>query len=178
MVSTAMTAPGFTEEWFSPLSQEVLADLGRRAPAGEIVEIGSWEGRSTVALANAVYPRIVHCVDRWTGLAGYREQPVDRDVFAQFQTNIAAYTKGNVVAHRMDWRMYTPEGPVGLVFIDAEHTRVEVRDNIIAYRPLMVPGGIMCGDDVAWHEVREGVFDVLPIDDLGVHASLWIWENL
>ncbi|MEI6231355.1 MAG: hypothetical protein WCP81_11530, partial [Actinomycetes bacterium] len=52
---------GFTEEWFNEFSQHVLADLvrGVRDVPGLLVEIGSWQGRSTVAMANAAFPRTI-----------------------------------------------------------------------------------------------------------------------
>ena len=168
----------FHEEWFCELSQQVLADLGREAPAGEVVEIGSWEGRSSVALANAIHPRMLHCVDTWAGSPGEVSEVLaaERDVFAQFEANIAAWTDGNVEVHRCDWREWFPES-CALVFIDATHTRAEVRDAIAAYLPLMVSGGIVCGDDMGDREVRAGVCDVLPLAEVSAHGSLWIWRK-
>lgn len=57
----------FREEWFGVASQQALVKLARRTAhlEGRVVEIGSWEGRSTVALANAVWPTTVDAVDTW-----------------------------------------------------------------------------------------------------------------
>jgi len=177
MVPTALI-PTFHEDWFCTLSQEVLAGLGRQAPDGEIVEIGSWEGRSTIALANAVHPRIVHCVDTWDGSPGEPSAHLarGRDVFGQFQANIDAWTDGNISIHRGDWRHWQPE-TCALVFIDATHTRSEVAANIATYLPLMVSGGIICGDDMGDREVRAGICDILDPNEVDVHASLWIWRK-
>jgi predicted O-methyltransferase YrrM len=62
-----------------------------------------------------------------------------------------------------------------LVFIDAEHTYEEVRDTIEAFRPLMAPGGIICGDDVHHPPIVRAVVDTLG-SDVTVDASLWIWK--
>lgn len=171
----------FTEEWFAPPSVEYLCELVEQvAPIpGLIVEIGSWEGRSTCALANAAHPRMVHAVDTWEGSPGEisSELAKDRDVFTRWTQNIAELTKGNVIAHRMGWREYVPQidQPIALAFIDAEHTYREVFDNVTALLPLMSKGGVLCGDDAGHPPVTRAVLDALPRDDVWVKASVWSW---
>jgi predicted O-methyltransferase YrrM len=173
----------FGEEWFCQQSQDLLAELGRSVKDvdGLIIEIGSWAGRSTCALANAVYPRVVHAVDTWAGSPGEisSELAAQRDVFAQWRANVAEFTKGNVIAHRMGWREYLPKigQPVALVFIDAEHTEVEVRENIAAVLPLVAPSGVICGDDVHHAPVRAGVVANLKVREVNVGATLWWWRR-
>ena len=177
-----MTVPGFTEEWFGEFSQQTLADLVREVADvnGLLVEVGSWEGRSTIAMANAAYPREVHAVDTWHGSPGEISATLaaERDVYAQFSTNILHFTQGNVVPHRMGWRDYFAEmtDPVALCFIDAEHTYDEVRANIEAVEPLLVSGGILCGDDMHHEPVRLAVLDTLGTSPTAL-ASLWIWRK-
>lgn len=165
----------FTEEWFSEAACECLATLARHTDGvpGLVVEIGSWEGRSTLALADAVAPAIVHAVDTWNGSPGEisAELAAQRDVFATFLAN----TEGrNVEPHRMDWRWYVEQttAPFRFVFVDAEHSYEEVRDTIRAVLPRMSPGGILCGDDNHYPPVKKAV-----IECLGPHtpvvASLW-----
>ena len=174
--------PGFTEDWFCDLSRDTLAALTREVAHidGAIIEIGSWEGRSSCVLANAAHPRIVDCVDTWAGSPDEISSSLaaERDVHAQWLANIDAYTAGNVRAHRMGWRDYVPTitTPVALAFIDAEHSYQEVHDNIVALRPHMAPGGIMCGDDVSHPPVRQAVADILNPHRVWVKATLWIWR--
>jgi predicted O-methyltransferase YrrM len=171
----------FTEQWFGPESCKGLVALaGLIADVeGEIVEIGSWEGRSTCALANAVHPRVVHAVDHWHGSPGEpsAELAAGRDVFATWAANVAELTAGNVVAHRMGWRDYTPADSVAFVFIDAEHSYTEVRDTVNAYLPLMAAGGVICGDDVHHSPVRQALFEVLPALEIYTQATLWSWRK-
>lgn len=170
----------FGEAWFSPENQEALAACGRRVAGvdGLIVEVGSWAGRSTVALANAVHPRVVHAVDTWAGSPGEvsADLAAERDVFAQFLANVADLTAGNVEPHRMGWREYIPTitGPVALAFIDAEHTYVEVRDNVTALLPLMAAGGILCGDDAHHPPVIQALNETLP-GWRRVGTNAWEW---
>jgi predicted O-methyltransferase YrrM len=170
----------FTEEWFDSLSQDRLATLARSVDnvPGIIVEIGSWEGRSTCVLANAIRPRPVIAVDTWHGSPGEisAELAAKRDVFGQFITNVKVLTGGNVCPVRKGWREFVPtiSDPVALCFIDAEHTYTEVRDNIAAILPLMAPGGIICGDDAGHPPVRQAVLEMLhPNDDVLVLGNVW-----
>lgn len=175
--------PGFTEEWFCPESCTHLADLARSVSEvpGLIVEIGSWEGRSTVALANAVNPRVVHAVDTWQGSPGEisADLAAERDVHAQFLVNIDTLTAGNVEAHECDWRDYMQQitEPIALVFIDAEHTYREVYDTITAFLPLMSRGGVICGDDVLHPPVNAAVGAGLDPYLVNVYASMWSWRK-
>lgn len=170
----------FTEEWFSPANQKALGDLHDLTShlTGDVVEIGCWQGRSTVALANAAYPSVVHAVDTWEGSPGEISADLasERDVHAEFLANIDSHTAGNVVSHRMGWRDYLPtSGPIRFLHIDAEHTRVEVRDNILAAKPLIVRGGIICGDDAQHRPVIDGVLDTLGVPH--IVSTLW-WVRL
>jgi len=170
----------FTEDWFDEKAQVTLAELARSVAdvPGIILEIGAWEGRSTVALANAVAPRVVHTVDTWAGSPSDSSGRLaaERDVLATWKANVAALTAGHIVAHRMDWRDYvaTIAEPVALCFIDAEHTYREVFDNIVAVLPLLSPGGILCGDDIEAPAVHSAVCDA--IGGFASSGVMWWWK--
>lgn len=176
-----MTAAGFREEWFGEDSQAVLARLVKIAAAvpGIVLEIGAWEGRSTVAMANAAHPRTIHTCDTWQGSGHEISEQLagERDVFAQWSANVAEYTQRNVIAHRMGWREWVPTitEPVALAFIDAEHSYLEVYDNIQSLLPLMAPGGIICGDDNHHVPVQDAVTDILG-ERVFIDATLWVWQ--
>jgi len=173
----------FTENWFPTQSQTALHGLVERVRRvdGLIIEIGSWEGLSSIAIANAAYPRRVECCDTWEGSPGEisAELAAERDVFATWQANIDELTAGNVTAHRMGWRDYLPtvSEPVALCFIDAEHTYIEVADAIRAVLPLLADGGIICGDDAHHPPVKQAVLDELGTEHTYVTATLWVWQK-
>lgn len=166
----------FHEDWFGPASCGVLAELARavRHVDGKVLEIGSWEGRSTLALADAVDPDIVHAVDTWNGSTGEVSETIaaERDVYAQFCENTVGR---NIEAHRMDWRDYLADerGPFRLVFIDGLHTYAEVREQLIAIAPLMSRGGILCGDDQHHPPIRRAVAECLGSRRTFTLATLW-----
>ena len=173
-----MAAVIFNEEWFCQQSQDALAKLADRTAglAGAVIEVGCWEGRSTVALADAVYPEVVHAVDTWEGSPGEPswELAHDRDVYATFSEN----TDGlNIKAHRMPWQSFFDAwaGPVRFCHIDAEHTYEQVRGNIEAVLPYLVDGGVLCGDDAHHPPVLAAATEVLGTVNRA--ATLWWWQK-
>jgi hypothetical protein len=171
----------FDEEWFDQASQDALVDLAGKVAHldGEIVEVGSWQGRSTVALANGVHPHPVHAVDTWTGSPGEASQYIAgrRDIYSEFLANVAEGTKGNVIVERMGWRDYfaTHAEPIKFLFIDGPHTFEEVRDNLIAAVAVIVPGAIICGDDSHHPPIQKAVLEILG--DAQLVATLWWFQT-
>ena len=177
-----MTTAEFHEEWFGTASQDVLAKLVEqvRDVPGVIVEFGAWEGRSSVALANAAFPRIVHSVDPWDGRGHPMSAAIaaERDIGAQWAANMETHTKGNYEGHRMGWEDFVPTitEPVALCFIDADHSYQAVFDNIVAMLPHMTPGGVMCGDDMHHGPVQDALLDLFGPDDVYMVATVWVWN--
>ena len=173
----------FTEDWFSTESCDVLRGLVGQVEEvpGRIVEVGSWEGRSTIALANAAHPRQVHAVDTWAGSPGEisAELAAERDVYSTWRFNVDTETNGNVVEHRMGWREYVEldDSPVALLFIDAEHTYREVYDNVVQFLPMIGPGAIVCGDDQHHPPIRQALADLFDPFYINVAASVWWWRR-
>jgi hypothetical protein len=184
--------PEFHEDWYSGDQALYMAQIARSAPKGAIVEIGCWEGKSTVVLAQMVAPRVVHCVDHWQGNADEGEghpatvAAAERDVLAQFMRNTYLLTNQNTLTERADWRDWIKEWDEGhesnglwrdypgiaFLHLDAAHDRASVRDCLTAIKPFLVPGAILCGDDAYDERVRAGVADVFPDAEI-VNQRLW-----
>lgn len=175
-----MSEPILTEIWFSQRDSDRLAGLVYECPLyGRIVELGSWEGRSTIVIANAAWPRFVEAVDHWLGHVSdvTLELAQSRDVHATFLHNMDAATQGNVYEYRMDWREHRAydDHPISLIFIDAAHTYDEVTAQLDAYLPLMMPGGIVCGDDLPINDVHRAVIE--RFGEVTTCERLW-WVKL
>ncbi len=146
-----------------------------------IIEVGCWQGRSTLALADNT-PGRVWAVDHWRGTAGdphlaeVRKLGGPNGLFAQFQRNIG--DRNNVTAMRMDANdaaaVCLPQF-ADLVFLDASHAYADVKRDIQTFRPLVKPGGILCGHDYACPShpgVQQAVDECFPKVN---RAGLSIW---
>jgi len=123
--------------------------------AGDVVDIGSWEGKSTIALANACFPDPVLAVDTWRGNTDEGTHHVSvilaqqRDVYQTFQDNVSRLTRGNVIPMRMHSAEFlaSHSRPIKFCHIDASHHYRSVRRDIEGALRLLVDEGILCGDD-------------------------------
>lgn len=177
------TQPKFIERWFSKAKEERLLEAFANAEGdGEIVEVGSWEGRSTIALANTCFPAKVHAIDHWKGDLGDDKSQVaklaaSRDVYSAFEHNMQVATKGNYIVHRMSWREVNWQlfGSIRFLFIDGEHTYPEVFDNITIALPLMCAGGVIAGDDFNVPGVKKAVLAKFGDVNCSVGAKSSVW---
>ena len=158
----------FHENWYGEQQLAELVKLAKKVYAlhGSIIEIGCWEGRSTIAIANAIYPEILLCNDTWEGnlaesqVSGKIHSTVTicqkRDVYKSFVENMNEFTKGNFKIIKEDclrW-LKSYRDPVKFCHIDASHDYESVSQTIKLLKPLIVNGGIMCGDDFATSHMK------------------------
>lgn len=184
----------FHEQWYSEAQCQLLQELVRSVKFldGSIIEFGSWEGKSTCALANAAYPEIVLAVDTWKGNVDEGEShpsvliASSRNVRENFDENVSILTRGNVKAVQQDCHEFMAEytDPVKFCHIDACHDYDSVSRSLAAVLPYMVEGGIMCGDDfLTAHREREdlggGVERAVSETLLGYKNidNLWFWRK-
>jgi hypothetical protein len=147
----------FHEDWYSNAQLRSLAEACQRAAgaAGSVIEIGCWEGKSSVTIANCCAPDPLIAVDTWAGNLGEGEShptvllAKERDVFSVFCNNVKALTKGNViplVTTSADffriWR-----NPIRFIHLDASHDYPSVNSEIESALKYLSPGGVICGDD-------------------------------
>ncbi len=175
---------GEVEGWMSKVELAWLTVQASQRPS--IVEIGSWHGRSTKALATST-PGQVIAVDNWSGsnddvnfvLAdrAYRakgEEP--RDAFLKNLADELAV--GKVQLWEMDSikaaEEFAAKGlKADLVFIDGSHDTPHVKADVQAWLPLVRSGGILCGHDGNDLRVKAALNELLPGWKI---AAGTIWE--
>lgn len=163
----------FNEDWYPPAKQRRLKQAIAATPrgSGAIVEIGCWEGQSTIVIANGFEPETVHCVDHWKGdltnpSSGVAAKASERDVHAQFQVNMQAGTAGNYVTHNSDWRLWAENWtePIRFLHLDAQHTYDEVTEQLRWAETSLAEKAVMCGDDFNQDSVGQAVMDHTGLD--------------
>ncbi|HXG50935.1 MAG TPA: class I SAM-dependent methyltransferase [candidate division Zixibacteria bacterium] len=158
-----------------------LYRLSRFKPeAGVIVEIGSFKGKSTIALASGAAGGLnakVYAIDPHLPIPeeGYSEYTE-----AEFLRNIDAWGVGDCVVPMITTSERAAENwsrPIRLLWIDGDHRYGAVRLDFKLWEPHVVEGGIIAMHDsirkpgvkrVLWEEVfRSGRFrDIMIVDNI------------
>jgi predicted O-methyltransferase YrrM len=177
-------AIGGIRGWLSLDEGTLLATLAARVqPQNDIVEVGSFLGRSTCALAagsESGSSAKVHAVDMHSGLAGI----FHGSTLPAFRANLAS--KGlasNVKVHeetsKRAARLWMGKR-VGLLFVDAAHDYGSVRSDFVEWLPLLSPDAYVVfhdsnqpGPNVFLREIIRRRHDVHP---LGLRDSLFVLQ--
>jgi len=140
----------------SPHEGLALARQAARTTLGCIVEIGSYKGKSSLAMAMGARslapgkrPRI-YAIDphrEFVGQFGGQFGPVDRGDFFALMLDHGAFNEValiNLPAEQVaaGWRE-----PIGFLFIDGDHRYAAVFEDFVRWYPHVMPGGIIALDD-------------------------------
>jgi predicted O-methyltransferase YrrM len=120
-----------------------------------IVEVGSWLGRSTRAMADNT-SGVIYAVDTWKGTLGdenFPKEPHEGYFLDEFTKNLGDHLwNGTVRAMRMTSleaaTKFAGDGVTfDFIFLDAAHDYENIRNDILAWRPLLEKGGTLAGHD-------------------------------
>lgn len=145
----------FTEDWTTsnfPIWNRLLAEHPTGLQSG--LEIGSFEGRSTVFWLERLPHLHLTCVDLFAYTDGFFPNRVGTPFADRFDRNLAPY-KGRYTKIVSDSasalsRLVAEEKHFDLIYIDGSHFRDDVIiDCILAWKALN-PGGLMILDDYLW----------------------------
>lgn len=158
------------------MSEAELSWLAEQASVHErIVEIGSWRGRSTVAMAMHT-KGTVFAVDTWDcnayGWPGWWSGPENTRLMQQPDWLFTEFLNNITGLRVMTFRMLSltaaqllGDQKFDMIFIDADHEEVGVWSDIMAWRPLLAKDGLFCGHDygyAGWPAVERVVKKLVP----------------
>lgn len=154
------------EGWIPLPDAELLRRLAQRSPA-DIVEIGCYRGRSTIALclgASEAEPGgfLVYSIDphrRATGVYGGKFGPEDREAY--YRNMLGSGLARQAALINLPSELVGPiwGSPVGLLFIDGDHRYEAVRRDVEVWRPHLLAEGVIVLDDAS--DVKGGPFRVV-----------------
>jgi len=167
------------------MAEEELLWLAEQARSHRvIVEIGSFLGRSTLALASNTIG-VVYALDDWrgprdatAGVSKWREETGQAFVehgYEAFIHNIDGYQ--NIRPRRCDHAAPPDVPQPDMVFIDGSHEYPDVRRDILYWQARLAPDGLLCGHDYNWDGVYQAVGELLPFAKSVPGTSLWYWQN-
>lgn len=138
-----------TEEEAGELMQ-LAADV---LPDTCIVEVGSHRGRSTAALALGAKGAPVYAIEpheRFQGMYGSTFGPEDRKAFFENMLRVGVVEDVRLVNLSSEVVSKGWTRPIGLLWLDGDHTLEGVRRDFEAWEPFLGPGGV-----VAFHDALD-----------------------
>lgn len=171
--------------WFDDGDARALATLLLRLPLkSRTAHVGILCGRHLASVADVLAGRqlSVLAVDTWEGSPPPQREADDWPaIVAEYMRTLADFRIDRVHTCKMSSAQaaaaFSGER-FGLVFIDAAHDYDSIRADILAWKPLLTPGGVLCGHDFSegWPGVVEAVNELLPGYAVFPRSSVWYWR--
>lgn len=163
--------------WMSDGELHFLAETA--AKSSGILEIGSYMGRSTRAIAdNSSKYAIIDCVDPWDfHISGAIS--VTMQTYSLFRNNLHEHlNSGKVKPHRMTFEKFDPDYKYDFIFIDGDHHEKNVRHDIKKALEYLNPRGTLAGHDYhpIWPDVIKVVDEFFPNKNV-VETIWWIQKS-
>jgi hypothetical protein len=162
--------------WFLREEADLLFDvvaIAATEPDGvkTFVEIGSYQGRSTVAMAGVLRavqsPGTVFAIDPHQGHIGAMDSHLGFEAkpttFEAFTHHLRERGLSDFVEpiQQSSWQVAWHR-PIGLLFVDGLHDRVSVRHDLGRFTPWIVGGGfVLCHDYLTFAGVTEAVDELV-----------------
>jgi predicted O-methyltransferase YrrM len=157
----------FTKDWFGwapPVWEQLIPMLSGEAGKRQFLEIGSFEGRSTVwTMENMMQEGdYIYCIDTWEGGEEHGAEDMQA-VFERFKANTAiAKDKAKVVrGFAMDTSTTELASIIqggtqyDFIYIDGSHIAKDVLTDACMAWQVLKPKGIMVFDDYVWGDPRD-----------------------
>lgn len=146
--------------------------LAEQTREGAIVEIGSFEGYSTILLAEAANTCTkIFAIDPHVGKlceSDEEESHFTGDTWQTFNKNIQYAGVANKIRALklkseeavLNWR-----NPIGLLFIDGSHKYEDVKKDVLLWKPHLIPGGVVVFHDLWISGVRKVITERILSDN-------------
>lgn len=172
----------FDHDWFSPnipnLTRLFAGFKGDNAP--QILEIGAFEGKSTVWFLDNVQDCFVTTIDTWMG--GKDHDPNNPEInWKTVKDNFDHNVKGkNIkVIHTTSFEALMniyrhQQSQFDFVYVDGSHTAADVNLDLILSFKLLKTGGLIYCDDYLWG------FNEFPVYDcpkLGIDSFVNVYAD-
>jgi len=178
----------YIQGWPNELPRLYSSMVKRFHSGSHFVEVGSWKGCSTVAMAveiiNSGKKIKFDAVDTWEGSPVHYKGGSAEDLscingtlYQEFIKNIEPvkdYINPIKLTSVEAAKLYRDES-LDFVCIDADHEYDPVKEDILAWMPKVKRGGILAGDDfsLSWPGIIRAVKELVP--EYRTSLGTWWW---
>lgn len=169
----------FSADWADgnfPTWDACLAGMRGIGKPLNILEIGSWEGRSAIFFLEYFERSTITCIDTFDGGQDeYGSNAADFPVIEQrFDANLSSYPGRVRKMKSTSVKALAALGEEGasfdLIYIDGAHDRDSVHvDSLLAW-PLLKNGGVTIWDDYGWRR-SDGAIDTRPEEAINLFVA-------
>ena len=177
---------------------DALHDCAKEVKSGCIVEIGNYCGASTLALAwgandgvmiYSIDPHLPFCDPIEGDKKGIKFGPHDKkSLYYLFITenmqasqwyNEFPFNRVSLIEINSNWVDPSHFGPIGMVFIDGDHSLEQATKDYINYGRKVMPGGLVLFHDRSWagpaQVIKDAVKDgeIVPVKTVDNLAIFW-----
>ncbi|MEM9115930.1 MAG: class I SAM-dependent methyltransferase [Myxococcota bacterium] len=127
-----------------------LIKYAGRVDRGCAVEVGSFRGKSAVALAHGLAGKPLYCIEPHEAFIGVRGGvfgPEDRAAFFANMLRMEAYRNTRLINLTSREAVMGWTRPIGMLFIDGDHRYAAVREDFELWTRHVLAGGIIALDD-------------------------------
>ncbi|BCK76389.1 methyltransferase family protein [Acetobacter aceti NBRC 14818] len=182
----------YSNDWFvsnEPVWNQIITNLKPE----KILEIGSYEGRSTcfaIDCASQHKDIEVYCVDTWEGGVEHKNQNINMtSVEERFDSNVnisIKKSKNKVSMHKSkgtsDFLLAHLITSVGknyfdMIYVDGSHQAHDVLMDAVMSFKLLKPGGVLIFDDYLWRESVNEEANPLKTPKIAIDAFLNIFSQ-
>lgn len=159
--SARMSRGQFSNDWFTtriPYWLEIFARHNLPATVKDALEIGSWEGSSSLFLLENLPNAHLTCVDTWGGADEHKGQDVLNRIEQNFDANLSPHQTRLTKFKGTSLHYYASapaSGSFDLIYVDGSHHCDEVMLDALKCFDLLKVGGIMIFDDYMWRYYRQ-----------------------
>jgi predicted O-methyltransferase YrrM len=176
--------------WFCLSDKEIYNLALNTYESGSIfVEIGSFKGRSSVAMAvdilNSNKDIKFYCIDTWDGSAEHQagqwcedKDVVNGSLYNVFLKNIEP-VKNFIIPIRktsVEASHDFTDNSISFLFLDASHDYESVKNDLGVWKSKIKQGGILSGHDWSWESVQKAVNDFCSENSLTVDIMDNVWK--
>lgn len=162
------------------MEEPELTWLAEQAQAhSRILEVGSFLGRSTRALADNT-PGMVFSVDLWNFtpelVKAYLAKGGGGGAFGLYQQHLDDVLGSKVIPLQMPSASASQIFPVpvfDMIFIDGAHDFYSALTDIACWGKCLKQGGLLCGHDIDWDSVRLAVSSLIPSYHTVPDTAIW-----
>jgi predicted O-methyltransferase YrrM len=157
-----------------PAEAEKLAEL---AVNRDVLEVGSFKGLS--AFCMAIGAKSVYCVDTFRAATDGQRQTEEFTTYPDFLAAVKRFTNVEhcVGTSETAAKSMPPDKTFGMIFLDAMHTKEDVKADIMRWWPRLRPGGLMVFHDYAHKDfpgVKQAVDEIFGPQEDTIVTLMWI----